>query len=173
MPRVIGPAGRRLSRGAYRKQPRCRQTRVSMTLDGAKILVTGGAGFVGSHVVDELVRSGAAVTVLDDLSSGFVENLAEVRADVELIRGDIGDLETLADAAAGCDAICHQAAQLEIIRCIEAPLDDLRSNAEGTLNVLEAARRAGVRRVVYASSACVYGQARYVPQDEDHPAEPN
>jgi UDP-glucose 4-epimerase len=93
-----------------------------MNLTGSKILLTGGAGFVGSHVAQDLVRAGARVTVLDDLSSGFAENLDPVRDHVELVRGDVLDMDELARLATGTDAICHQAAQLEIVRCIEEPL---------------------------------------------------
>lgn len=141
--------------------------------DGQRVLVTGGAGFIGSHITDALVRAGARVRVLDDLSSGFRENLADVAGDVELVEGSILDEDTVTAAVRGVDAICHQAAQLEIIRCIEEPLEDLRSNAEGTLRVLEAARVCGVRRVVWASSACVYGQAQAELQPESHPTSPN
>ncbi len=144
-----------------------------MPLAGQRILVTGGAGFIGSHIVDALVREGARVTVLDNFSSGFEENLAGVRDDVEVIRGDILDADALMQAARGMDTIVHQAAQLEIVKCIETPVEDLRSNAEGTLNVLEAARHNNVGRVVWASSACVYGQAETVPESEQHPRVPN
>jgi UDP-glucose 4-epimerase len=144
-----------------------------VTLSGSTVLVTGGAGFVGSHIVEDLVHAGARVRVLDDLSSGRVEHLAAVRDDVELVEGTILDQDAVDAAARGCDAICHQAAQLEIIRCIEEPVEDLRSNTEGTLKVLEAARRQDVPKVVYASSACVYGQAIVVPSPEEHPTRPN
>jgi UDP-glucose 4-epimerase len=144
-----------------------------MELDGLKALVTGGAGFIGSHIVDDLVASGAKVRVLDNFSSGYMENLEHLEGEIEVIREDVLDFEALLKAAKGVDVISHQAAQLEIIRCIETPVEDLRSNAEGTLNVLEVAKQLGIPKVVYASSACVYGQAQYVPQDEDHPTVPN
>ncbi len=138
-----------------------------------KVLDTGGAGFIGSHIVEDLVHRGARVRVYDKLSSGCEANLDPVRRDVEIVRGDILDVEDLRRAAVGMDVICHQAAQLEIIRCIEAPVEDLRSNTQGTLNVLETAKACGIRKVVFASSACVYGQAQYTPQDEAHPTLPN
>jgi UDP-glucose 4-epimerase len=144
-----------------------------MNLSGARILVTGGAGFIGSHIVEDLVRCAARVRVFDDFSSGLRENLSAVGGDVEVIEGNILDSKALAEACKGMDAISHQAAQLEIIRCIEDPVADLRINAEGTLNIFQAAIAAGVGKVIYASSACVYGQARYTPQDEDHPCVPN
>jgi nucleoside-diphosphate-sugar epimerase len=144
-----------------------------MKLSGARILVTGGAGFIGSYLVEDLVRGGAHVRVFDNFSSGLYENLRLVRDDVEIIEGDILDPAAVVEACKGIDAISHQAAQLEIIRCIDDPVADLRINAEGTLNVFQAAKAASIGRVVYASSACVYGQARYTPQDEDHPREPN
>jgi UDP-glucose 4-epimerase len=139
-------------------------------LAGRRVLLTGGAGFIGSHIADALLASGAEVRVYDNLSSGTRENLS---ADVELVEGDILDGAALADAAAGCDAICHQAAQLEITKCIDDPIGDLRSNTEGTIHVLEAARRNDIERVIYASSACVYGQALQLPEPEGHRTAPN
>jgi UDP-glucose 4-epimerase len=144
-----------------------------MKAEGSTILVTGGAGFVGSYIVEELVRAGARVRVYDDFSSGEEANLVGVKNDVEVIRGDILDTEGLLRAASGVDVICHQAAQLEIVRCIESPIEDLRSNTEGTLSILEAAKRLSIPKVVYASSACVYGPATYIPEDEAHPTVPN
>jgi len=144
-----------------------------MNLKHSKILVTGGAGFIGSHIVEDLVRAGASVHVFDNFSSGRIENLEKVRNEIEVIEGDILDMKALLQAVSDMDAISHQAAQLEIIRCIETPIQDLRSNTEGTLNVLEAAKQLDIQKVVYASSACVYGQANYVPEDEMHPTLPN
>lgn len=138
-----------------------------------KVLVTGGAGFIGSHVVDDLIQGGANVIVYDNFTSGNRENLQTASSDIEIIEGDILDTDMLAKIMPGVDAVSHHAAQLEIIRCIESPLEDLKINAEGTVNVLEAAKNAGVQKFVYASSACVYGQARFTPQDEDHPTKPN
>jgi UDP-glucose 4-epimerase len=144
-----------------------------MKLAGARVLVTGGAGFIGSYIVEDLLRCGAHVRVFDNFSSGLRANLSAVAGDIELIEGDILDPVALTQACQGMDAISHQAAQLEIIRCIDDPVGDLRTNTEGTLNVFQAARAANIGHVVYASSACVYGQAHYTPQDEDHPREPN
>jgi UDP-glucose 4-epimerase len=145
-----------------------------MRLEGRRVLVTGGAGFIGSHVVESLVKQGARVRVFDNFSSGYLENLAAVRDDIEIVEGDVRDADAVRSAVKGCEIISHQAAQLEIIRCIDDPVEDLRSNAIATLNVLEAAAKASVARVVYASSACVYGQPVYLPSDETkHPTEPN
>ena len=96
-------------------------------MKGLRILVTGGAGFIGSHIVDALVRKGAYVRVIDNFSSGYKENLDDVKEEIEIIEGDILDMRTLMRAAKGVDVISHQAAQLEIIRCIETPHQDLRS----------------------------------------------
>ncbi len=138
------------------------------------VLITGGAGFIGSHVVDDLVAAGHAVTVFDNFSSGSRENLASVIGDVEIVNGDILDRDAIAAAARGKDVISHQAAQLEITKCMEDPIGDLRTNLIGTLNVLEAARLAGVERMINASSACIYGQAVAAPSVEDtHPHDPN
>jgi UDP-glucose 4-epimerase len=138
------------------------------------VLVTGGAGFIGSHVVADLLRAGYKVTVFDNFSSGLRENLAALDGDVEIVEGDILDADALNAATRGKDVVSHQAAQLEITKCMEDPLGDLRTNLVGTINVLEAARLGGVERVVNASSACIYGQAVEPPSDEDrHPHDPN
>lgn len=144
-----------------------------MNLSTSKVLVTGGAGFIGSHIVDDLLDSGARVRVIDNFSSGHMDNLSHIKNQIEIIEGDILNIDDLSNAASGVDAISHQAAQLEIIKCIDDPVEDLRSNTIGTLNVLEVARRLDIPKVVFASSACVYGQACYVPQDEAHPTMPN
>jgi UDP-glucose 4-epimerase len=145
-----------------------------MTLSGSKVFVTGGAGFIGSFVVEELVRAGCRVTVYDNLRSGHRENLAAVAGEIEFLEDTILDRERLTNACAGHDAICHQAAQLEITRAIDDPVEDLETNTIGTLNVFEAARANGIEKVVFASSAGVYGQAVQTPQHEDdHPTEPN
>lgn len=144
-----------------------------MNMSNSKFLVTGGAGFIGSHIVDDLLNSGAKVRVFDNFSSGHMDNINHIKDEIEIIEGDILNLELLINAASGVNAISHHAAQLEIMKCIDNPVEDLRSNAIGTLNVLEVARRFDIPKVVFASSACVYGQARYIPQDEAHPTEPN
>jgi UDP-glucose 4-epimerase len=145
-----------------------------MNLVGVRVLVTGGAGFVGSHLVERLVRRGARVRVLDNFSSGHRDNLEAVRDDVEIVEGDVRDAEAVRSAVRGCEVVSHQAAQLEITRCLDNPVDDLHANTIATLHVLDAAARAGVRRLVYASSACVYGQPAYIPSDEaKHPTDPN
>ena len=144
-----------------------------MNIKDSTILVTGGAGFIGSHIVKDLAHSGANIRVLDNFSSGLTENLDSVKNHIEVIEGDILDMDTLLRAASGVDAISHQAAQLEIMSSIATPVGDMRTNVEGTLNVLEAAKRESISKVIYASSACVYGQAHYVPQDEMHPTVPN
>jgi UDP-glucose 4-epimerase len=139
-----------------------------------KVFVTGGAGFIGSHIVEQLVKEGHRVTVYDVLSSGKTANLAAVGDDVELLQGDILDYDALARAMRGADWVSHQAAQLEILACNDSPAHDLQVNTIGTLNVLRAAVENGVSKVVQASSACVYGQAVQIPESEDtHPTDPN
>lgn len=139
-----------------------------MNLHGAKVLITGGAGFIGSHIVDSLVAAGAAVVVYDNFSFGHRENLAAVAAEVEVVEGDILDYEALSAAMKGVDYVSHHAAQLEIFKGNLLPFDDLRTNTIGTLNVLRAAAERGVKKVVNASSACVYGQVDgLTPEDAD------
>jgi UDP-N-acetylglucosamine/UDP-N-acetyl-alpha-D-glucosaminouronate 4-epimerase len=133
-------------------------------------LVTGGAGFIGSHLTARLLAEGGGVRVLDNFSTGSPDNLASAGAqgaDLEIIRGDVRDLEAVERAARGATAIFHQAAMLSVPRSVEDPLGANEHNLTGTLRVFEAARRAGVRRVVYASSSSVYGDRPELPKQED------
>jgi UDP-glucose 4-epimerase len=134
-----------------------------------RVLITGGAGFIGSNLADRLVADGHAVRVLDDLSTGYREN---VNPDAELIVGDVADEATVAAAVEGCEVVFHQAAHRAVLRSVEHPLATDTANVHGTLTVLECARRAGVRRVVYASSSSVYGGAAQLPTPETAPALP-
>jgi UDP-glucose 4-epimerase len=129
-----------------------------MTLKGARVLVTGGAGFIGSHIVDDLVSCGCEVVVYDDFSTGLMENLAQHEGKIKVINADILDQGALRSAMLGIDFVSHQAAQLEIFRSTSDPEADLLVNTTGTLRVLQAAKEAAVKKVVNASSACVYGQ---------------
>jgi UDP-glucose 4-epimerase len=118
-------------------------------------LVTGGAGFIGSHLVEGLLAAGRRVRVLDDLSTGQASNLAGL--DVELVQGCVGDPAAVAGAMKGVETVYHLAALASVQRSVEAPADSHHVCATGALNVLDAARRAGARRVVYAASASAYG----------------
>jgi UDP-glucose 4-epimerase len=122
-----------------------------------KFLVTGGAGFIGSHIATGLVERGDSVRVLDNLDTGRRENLAHLAGKVELIEGDVADPRAAADAVKGIDVIFHQAALASVPRSVAAPLDTNNVCVTGTVNVLDAARKAGVRRVVYAGSSSAYG----------------
>jgi UDP-glucose 4-epimerase len=122
-----------------------------------KVLVTGGAGFIGSHLTEGLFKAGNQVVVLDDLSTGRESNLAAVRTCVKLIQGSITDPKAVAEAVKGVEVIFHLAALPSVQRSVEAPLLSHEACATGTLNVLEAARHAGVRRLVYAASSSAYG----------------
>lgn len=120
-------------------------------------LVTGGAGFIGSHIATALVERGDQVRVLDNLSTGHLDNLAHLADRVEFIEGDLVDGEKIARAVQGVDCIFHQAALASVPRSVEAPLDTNAACVTGTLTLLDAARRAGVRRLVYAASSSLYG----------------
>jgi nucleoside-diphosphate-sugar epimerase len=137
-----------------------------------RVLVTGGAGFIGSNLVRACLAEGESVRVLDDLSTGRRENLAEISADVEWLEGTITDPEVVARATAGCEVVYHQAALPSVPRSVEDPVGSHAVNATGTLNVLEASRRAGVRRVVYAASSSAYGDSEALPKVEDMPPRP-
>lgn len=136
-----------------------------------RVLVTGGAGFIGSNVADRLLELGHRVTVMDDLSTGFPEN---VNPDADFLRLDIRSPEAAeAVANGGFDAICHHAAQMDVRKSVREPVFDSSVNIGGTLNLLEAARLSGVKRVVYASTGgAVYGEPEYIPVREDHPINP-
>lgn len=137
-----------------------------------KALVTGGAGFIGSNVVKLLVEKGHEVTVLDNLLSGYRCNL-DPFPEVEFIEGDVRDAETVARAMDGAEVVFHLAASVGNTRSIEHPIEDSQINVIGTLRVLEAARHAGVRKIVYSSSAGIFGELKTLPIREDHPVEPD
>lgn len=138
----------------------------------AFFLVTGGAGFIGSNLVRGLLARGEKVRVIDDFSTGQRANLAEVLPSIELIEGSVCDKALLRQAFEGVDYCLHQAALPSVPRSVETPLDSNRVNVEGTLHVLLAARDAGVKRVVYASSSSVYGNAQTIPIHEGLPRAP-
>ena len=131
-----------------------------------KTLVTGGAGFIGSHLVDRLLRDGHEVRVLDNFATGRRENILPVSGDVELVEGDIQSYERVHRAVAGCEVVFHQAALPSIPRSVQDPLTSNATNVIGTLNVLLGARDAGVRRVVFASSSSIYGLNQTLPKHE-------
>jgi nucleoside-diphosphate-sugar epimerase len=137
-----------------------------------RYVVTGGAGFIGSNTVDELVRRGESVVVLDDLSAGKEDNLAEVRSKISFIKGSINDLEAVRRAMHEADYVLHLAARTSVPRSIKDPLETNKVNIEGTLNVLVAARDAKVKRVVLAVSSSAYGETPTLPKIETMQPEP-
>jgi UDP-glucose 4-epimerase len=137
-----------------------------------KTLVTGGAGFIGSNIVRLLIAEGHEVTVLDNLQSGYRCNL-DPFPQVRFVEGDVRDAATVAACAAGAEVIFHLAASVGNTRSIEHPIEDSEINVLGTLRVLEAARQAGVRKVVFSSSAGIFGELKTLPIREDHPVEPD
>ena len=138
---------------------------------GARYLVTGGAGFIGSHLAAALLERGDAVRVLDDFSSGKPENLAGLAGDLEVRRGDLRDPAAVASAVAGCAGVFHAGARPSVVESVADPRLCYEVNFMGTVNVLEAARRAGVR-VVYSASAAAYGDLPVLPKHEDAPLKP-
>ena len=131
-----------------------------------KVLVTGGAGFIGSHLVERLLREGLEVRVFDNFSTGRQENLAEVANQVEIIKGDICDYSAVHKALRGVELVFHQAALCSVERSVKEPQVTNDVNIGGTVNLLLAAREEGVRRVVYASSSSVYGDTPELPKQE-------
>jgi nucleoside-diphosphate-sugar epimerase len=153
----------------------------------AKYLVTGGAGFIGSHLVEELLRRGHAVRVVDNFITGKRENLeaaldaareavvatsGSTTAPPELLTGDLADADVARHAVDGVDYVLHQAAIPSVPRSVEDPVTSNRANVDATLNVLVAARDAGVKRVVYAGSSSAYGDTPTLPKREDMPTNP-
>lgn len=132
----------------------------------AKFLVTGGAGFIGSHLAGVLLEKNHEVRVLDNFSTGKRENLIEYEGKIELIEGDIRDLEVCRDATEGVDYVLHQAALGSVPRSVEDPLTTHESNVTGTLNLLIASRERDVRRVVLAASSSAYGDTEVLPKEE-------
>ena len=132
-----------------------------------KALVTGGAGFIGSHLVERLLSDGHEVRVLDNFSTGSRANLVPFNDSIELIEGDIQSYERAHNAVQGCEVVFHQAALPSVPRSIQDPLTSNAANVIGTLNVLLASRDSGVRRVVYASSSSIYGADPHLPKQED------
>ena len=137
-----------------------------------RYLVTGGAGFIGSNTVDELVRRGHDVVVLDDLSSGKTANLAGVRTKIKLTQESITNLDAVREACGSVDCVIHLAAQTSVPRSVKDPIETNHINVNGTLNVLVAARDSKVRRVVFASSCAVYGKTSALPIPETTPLAP-
>lgn len=137
-----------------------------------RYLVTGGAGFIGSNTVDELVRRGHSVVVLDDLSGGKEDNLAEVRNKITFIKGSINDIEIIRRAIFEADYVIHLAARTSVPFSMKDPIESNRVNIDGTLNVLVAARDAKVKRVVFAASSSAYGETPTLPKVESMEPQP-
>jgi len=137
-----------------------------------RFVVTGGAGFIGSNTVDELVRRGHSVVVLDDLSSGKEENLAEIRNKITLIKGSITDIEVVRKAMHEAEHVIHLAARTSVPKSVKDPIETNRINIDGTLNVLVAARDAKVKRIVFAASSSAYGETPTLPKVEKMEPQP-
>src|SRR5260370_18180738 len=137
-----------------------------------RYLVTGGAGFIGSNTVDELVRRGHSVVVLDDFSSGKEDNLAEVRNKITFIKGSITDIEVVRKAMHEAEFVLHLAARTSVPRSVKDPVETNRINIDGTLNVLVAAKELKVKRGVFAASSSAYGETSTLPKVETMQLQP-
>ncbi len=137
-----------------------------------KILVTGGAGFIGSNLVRFFLKQNQQVTVLDNFSTGKRENLTEVINDIKLIEGDLCDQESVLKAMRGVEAVSHQGALGSVPRSVADPINSHQANVNGTLNLLEAMRETGVKRIVFAASSSAYGKQSETPKREDMPPRP-
>ncbi len=138
----------------------------------SKILVTGGAGFIGSTLADELIRQGAKVTILDNLITGFRENLEEIQGDFEFIEGDLNDDDTLTKSLKDVEVVFHQAALPSVPRSVENPVETHQACVNGTFNLLLKSKEDGVRRVIYAASSSAYGDQKTLPKVETMLPEP-
>ena len=132
-----------------------------------KCLITGGAGFIGSNLVERLLGDGVQVRILDNLTTGSLENIEPFLGEIEFKQGDVRDLDMLQEVMVGVEVVFHQAAVVSVPRSVEDPIEAAMVNDLGTLHVLEGARRVGVRRVVFASSCAVYGDLPQLPKRED------
>jgi UDP-glucose 4-epimerase len=141
------------------------------TRKGMRVLVTGGAGFIGSNIVKLLLEESYRVSILDNFSTGYLENLTDF-TEVTVINGDIRDEAAVATAIEGVAAIIHLAASVGNARSLNDPVLDSDVNILGTLKILEAARKASITKVIYSSSAAIYGEPQYLPVDEGHPLRP-
>lgn len=141
------------------------------TLEGKRIVVTGGAGFIGYHLCLKLLEKGVNLTIYDNLSTGRIENVKDLPKPVKFVKGDVGNFEMLENNVGKVDVIFHLAAQVSVPYSMENPAEDFKTNAYGTLNILELARKKDAR-VVYASSAAVYGKPAKTPTPENSPLNP-
>lgn len=142
-----------------------------MTLS-TKVLVTGGAGFIGSNLVDELIRQGAKVSIIDNLVTGFRENLEEIAGDFEFIEGDINDEATLDKAIQGTEIVFHEAALPSVPRSVADPVETHNACVNGTFNLLRKCKEAKVRRLIYAASSSAYGDQKSLPKLETMAPQP-
>jgi nucleoside-diphosphate-sugar epimerase len=133
----------------------------------ATFLITGGAGFIGSNIAEELIKRGEKVRIIDNFSTGKRENIEEFKDKIELIEGDLKNINDVKKAVEGVDYVLHQAALSSVPRSVEDPLSSNANNIDGTLNLLVAAKEAGVKRVVIAASSSVYGNTQVLPKTED------
>lgn len=130
-------------------------------------VVTGGAGFIGSHLAEALLAEGLRVRVVDNLSTGFLANLAHLLPDIEFLEGDLADFATCEQAVKGADFVFHEAAIPSVPRSVADPIESHRSGATAVLNILEASRRAGVKRFLFAASSSAYGETDELPKHEE------
>jgi len=149
-----------------------------MHIEDCKVLITGGAGFIGSHLADRLVDIGSRVVVLDNFDEFYTGKELNVnhnlnRKNYTLVRGSILSFGTLSSLMKGVDIVFHEAAQAGLRQCNLDPMKAHQVNVTGSINVLTAARQTGVRRVIYASSSSIFGEPRYMPIDEEHPTNPS
>ena len=137
-----------------------------------KTLVTGGAGFIGSNIIKLLSQEGCEITVLDNFSTGYEENLEPFKQ-LKIIRGDIRDSQAVAEAVKGAEVVFHLAANIGNVKSLQDPITDSDVNVLGTLKVIEAARKSGAKKIVYSSSAAIYGEPKKMPLNEEHPVSPD
>ena len=143
-----------------------------MRWQGKRVLVTGGAGFLGSNLVRSLLEVGAQVSAFDNLMSGTLENLADLLAEIEFRQGDVRDCDAVGQAISGQEVVFHLAANADVPYSVEHPQHNFEVNVVGTQNVMNSCMETGVGRLIFASSAAVYGVPNYTPMDEEHPLNP-